>query len=440
MKRMETSTFDKITSLTATILINIFLGVVWFSVFPVMEHPHWGHLVEGIPYVVGMLFSLYFFSKYPYNVNYLKIGMVCFLYGFSIKMYGELTTNPPFLVETITLLFSGAGVIMVTIGFLSLFNFTKENLVILGEKEKELMENEEKYRTIFNSLTDIYYRTDENMRITIISPSVKEVGGYDPEEVIGKKAHDFYFNSLERDIFVKQLKEKGYVKDFELKLLTKEGDAIVVSSNVKMFYDNNNQILGLEGVLHDITKRKEMEVALQKANTSLEKNVAARTTELNSVKENLNNIFNNTSDALILADRENNILDMNKSAETLFGFTKEDLINNTEVKLEYYDQSQIETADVLQSLALDGSPQIVEWKGKKKDGTSFDEEVLLNKTEYNEQDVLLITVRDITERKKLEEKAKKQMADLTRFQKVTIGRELKMAELKKRDTRTQKPY
>jgi len=214
-------------------------------------------------------------------------------------------------------------------------------------------------------------------------------------------------------------------------LLTKEGDAIVVSSNVKMFYDNNNQILGLEGVLHDITKRKEMEVALQKANTSLEKNVAARTTELNSVKENLNNIFNNTSDALILADRENNILDMNKSAETLFGFTKEDLINNTEVKLEYYDQSQIETADVLQSLALDGSPQIVEWKGKKKDGTSFDEEVLLNKTEYNEQDVLLITVRDITERKKLEEKAKKQMADLTRFQKVTIGRELKMAELKK---------
>ena len=58
---------------------------------------------------------------------------------------------------------------------------------------------EEKFRSIFESFQDIYYRTDDEGLLTIVSPSVREVLGYEPEEVMGQPVLNYYVDPDDRD-------------------------------------------------------------------------------------------------------------------------------------------------------------------------------------------------------------------------------------------------
>lgn len=129
--------------------------------------------------------------------------------------------------------------------------------------QEAILESEEKYRAIFESFYDVYYRTDKEGRITIISPSVKAQAGYDPEDVIGHPVTDFYENPSERDVFTQDVKEKGVVNDYELQLLAKDGRVIEVSASSKLVFDKNGRPIGVEGVLRDITGRKQAEEQLK---------------------------------------------------------------------------------------------------------------------------------------------------------------------------------
>ena len=71
------------------------------------------------------------------------------------------------------------------------------------------------------SFHDVYYRTDRDGLITIISPSVKTQAGYDPSDVIGLPVTDFYPDPDERETFNQNLKQYGYVNDYELQLLAR---------------------------------------------------------------------------------------------------------------------------------------------------------------------------------------------------------------------------
>ncbi len=130
--------------------------------------------------------------------------------------------------------------------------------------EVALRESEEKYRTIFESFHDIYYRTDKEGRITVISPSIKTHAGYDPEEVIGQHASHFYAHPENREDFVEKLKQTGTLNDYELKLKTKEGEIINTSINARIIFDENQKPMGVEGILRNISERKQTEEAIQK--------------------------------------------------------------------------------------------------------------------------------------------------------------------------------
>ena len=142
----------------------------------------------------------------------------------------------------------------------------------ITEKEKAeeaLRESEEKYRAIFESFHDVYYRTDNKGIITVISPSIRYHAGYEPEDVIGRPSIDFYYNPADRELFIQKLRKSGSLYDYEIKFRTKEGKPIDVSANARILYDENNQPLGIEGVLRNITERKQQEEAIQKEASKL---------------------------------------------------------------------------------------------------------------------------------------------------------------------------
>lgn len=125
--------------------------------------------------------------------------------------------------------------------------------------EEETRQNAEKYRAIFNSFLDLYYRSDVHGHILELSPSVKKLSGYDPEELIGKTVDMVYADIESRNKMVKLLQQKGVVNDFENLLIHKDGRHIPVSITSHLIFDDAGKPSYIEGTIRDITERKRAE-------------------------------------------------------------------------------------------------------------------------------------------------------------------------------------
>jgi two-component system sensor histidine kinase/response regulator len=130
--------------------------------------------------------------------------------------------------------------------------------------EQKLTESEKKYRSIFESFHDVYFRTDRNGNIVSISPSVRHQAGYRPEEVLGKPVSIFYHQESDKEGFIHKLKGQRILNDYELKLRAKDGRIIETSVNARILVDENRDPVGVEGVLRDITERKRAQETIQK--------------------------------------------------------------------------------------------------------------------------------------------------------------------------------
>ncbi len=138
------------------------------------------------------------------------------------------------------------------------------------ESEEALRASEERYRSIFESFRDVYYRSDLSGRVTVISPSIYPNAGYRPEEVVGHSVTDFYADPADQLLFEQKLSEKGSVDDFELKLKAKDGSVIETSASSNIVRDADGKPLGVEGVLRNITARKQAERELRQAKEEAE--------------------------------------------------------------------------------------------------------------------------------------------------------------------------
>lgn len=139
-----------------------------------------------------------------------------------------------------------------------------------------LQESEEKFRDIFESFQDIYYRTNLKGQIQLISPSVKELMGYEPYEVIGKRLTDFYeITNSDRNLS-DELFTIGYVKNYERNIKSKFGTIIPTISNVRLIYNRKNHPIAIEGVARDISSIKETSEELRNAKELAEKSLKVK--------------------------------------------------------------------------------------------------------------------------------------------------------------------
>lgn len=127
---------------------------------------------------------------------------------------------------------------------------------VLQKKNNQLFESEKKFREIFESFVDLYYRTDVEGNLEMVSPSCYKLSGFKQKELVGKNVKDLYVNPVDRKFMVKILNSIGYVNDYEIELYNKDKVPIFVSMTSKLVYDENSKPIGIEGTLRDITERK----------------------------------------------------------------------------------------------------------------------------------------------------------------------------------------
>jgi PAS domain S-box-containing protein len=133
--------------------------------------------------------------------------------------------------------------------------------------EEALRISEEKFRSVFETMQDVYYRGDADGRLTLISPSGAKLLGYQsPEELVGCDiAETMYLNPLDRETFLAALHERGFVRDFEVALKKRDGTPVLVSHNSHFNRNDQGVVVGVEGIFFDITERKQVQEALKQS-------------------------------------------------------------------------------------------------------------------------------------------------------------------------------
>lgn len=145
------------------------------------------------------------------------------------------------------------------------YQVRKKTRTLLAATEA-LRKSEGDFRTIFENMPDVFYRTNETGEIVMISPSCFECFGYTQEELIGRKITDFYKNPEERNAVLSTISNaKGEPITVEADLRRKDGRVVSISTKAFAQLDDRGNVICIEGIARDVTGEKEAYEALHRA-------------------------------------------------------------------------------------------------------------------------------------------------------------------------------
>lgn len=133
----------------------------------------------------------------------------------------------------------------------------------LNREISERRKAEKKYQTLVENLTEIVYTLDTQANITYVSPSIKELSGYDPREVVGRNFIEFV-HPEDIDGRLEQYHKvmSGVIESSEYRFLDKAGNPVWIKTCARPVMENGS-ITGIHGVLTDITKLKAAEARIR---------------------------------------------------------------------------------------------------------------------------------------------------------------------------------
>jgi|GEM_PF-1310012 len=191
--------------------------------------------------------------------------------------------SSPFDPRVIWAIISGVILLFVILGIILLWNSalrcavarkTQELSEELAERRRTqdlLRESERTYRSILENIQDVFYRTDPDGNLVMISPSGIKLFGYtSADELLGKNIRDtLYADPGEREKIIAAIREKGSVQDYDIMAKRKDGSGIAVSTTSHTFTAPDGTPAGIEGIIRDISQRKGFEQELVRKNEEL---------------------------------------------------------------------------------------------------------------------------------------------------------------------------
>jgi formate hydrogenlyase transcriptional activator len=213
--------------------------------------------------------------------------------------------------------------------------------------------SEEKFKGVFNSMVDVFSRADLDGNCLLISPSVFNVIGYVPEEIMGRNYAEFYTHPKDWELLNKRLLETGSIQSYESDVNRKDGSRIIISSNAKVIQDDSGQPVYIESVFRDITERKRREK------------------ELKNSEEKHRSLLENIPDVVWTSDNKGQTLFISPKIKELYGYSPEEIYEQSEKlwfkKIHPDDVEKVKRA--FESLFdKKGFQYDIEYRIKKKDG------------------------------------------------------------------------
>jgi two-component system, cell cycle sensor histidine kinase and response regulator CckA len=245
--------------------------------------------------------------------------------------------------------------------------------------DRRLRESEKRYRAITDNANIGIFTSSLDGALLQANPAVARMAGYDTvEDFLAIRGQDLYAHVGDRQRVVNALLEKGSVQDYEILAREKDGTRRWISLNAVLQKDRVGKPESILGIAEDITGRKAAEEALKES------------------EEKYRLIFSRERDAIALTDAETNrFLDVNESAERLWGYSRQELLCMT--ALDVSAEPQESKGSLLAGACDEGVAVPFRWH-KRKDGTIFPVEISAGPFTWKGRPVVCSIIRDISGR------------------------------------------
>ncbi|MDO9035101.1 MAG: PAS domain S-box protein, partial [Methanoregula sp.] len=219
---------------------------------------------------------------------------------------------------------------------------TARDITLHKKAEEALRQSEERYRHLFNAVTDYVF----TVRVKA-GHAVKTVHGPGCKAVTGYSSRDF---SRDSGLWLRMVVEEDKaavtgqaekilageeVRSIEHRIVHKSGEIRWVMNTLVSRYDATGNLIAYDGLIQDITARKQVELALMKSETQL------------------NAIIRGSPVPMFVIDHRHRVISWNKALEGTTGIAAGDILGTTLHWKAFYPAERACLADLL----LDNTPE-----------------------------------------------------------------------------------
>jgi len=146
-----------------------------------------------------------------------------------------------------------------------------KDITELRRLQEEIVRREKKYRRIFEGSHDMIYTSNLQGRLLDVNEAGVDLLGYPDKAQLLKigSTERFYRSAKDREQFLKRINQEGYVKDFEVDFLRRNGSSIRALISSRRYENPETGDIELEGIIKDITHRKRAEEETHQRNREL---------------------------------------------------------------------------------------------------------------------------------------------------------------------------
>ncbi|MGE5464872.1 MAG: PAS domain S-box protein [Syntrophothermus sp.] len=293
----------------------------------------------------------------------------------------------------------------------TIFNISRGEFIASFYDVTERKHAEEALRASEERFSKAFHKSPFAMNITRLQDgAILDVNdawlnllGWAREDVLGKTTADFpfYANAADRLMVRKRITKEEVSGDLEIHLVRRDGSELIAEVATTIIDLEGEQCI--LGVLDDITERKRAENALRQS------------------EERFAKAFHSSPDAIIISRLSDGlIIEVNEGWHTIFEYRQSEVVGRRSLDLGVY----VDPKDRERALALlqeKGSLRDYELKIRRKSGEIRQASMSVEKIEMNSVEYMLITMRDITERKQAEEHIAYQASLLARVNDAIVG-------------------
>ena len=296
------------------------------------------------------------------------------------------------------------------------------------QAEEALQKKNTELKSFINNIPDMAWLKDANSNFIAANKAFGDAVGMDPEYLVNHTC-EICFGAEAAKKFKEddqRVMASGKQTIIEESIIDAKKNRIILETIKSPIQDISGKIIGTVGIARDVTRRKQAEEALQKAQAELEQRVKERTAELARVNVSLNAeiderrqaeqnlreseeryraLYCNNPSMVFTLDSKGNIISVNPFGANQLGYTVDELIGQPVLNI-FYEPDRAAVAEQFKT-CLQNPGIVYHWQFRKirRDGSILWVEEVARAMGGPGSDLnVLVVCQDITERKRAEEK------------------------------------
>lgn len=263
---------------------------------------------------------------------------------------------------------------------------------------------EEKYRDLIEHSPEMIYQLNRSGRFVHVNKTGLEKLGYSHDEMLSMRLWDLVPRGQEPHVlqYLEQLVSRGQ-SSMETVFLAKDGRPIDVEIHATALFDQEKGgLVHSRAFVRDVTERRRLEQQLQQYTTKLEQAVSERTQQLVASQARYKALFDLVADSVFMVDERGTVVAVNKREEQALGYAEAKVVGRSMfdvVRAEHREALRGWLADVVTGQRKVSTQEITVLHATGQDTPV---EMDLIRVGVAEQLLVMVQLRDITDRKRLE--------------------------------------